>query len=284
MKNRISLCNVILAATLLFMGCTLLEKKDTVSPSAPNPIPTSKAQKTEKPTATYLITNKNGCNVRSKPNGKSKVMAKLKKGQIVQQIDQLENWYNIILPSGEKGWIHKDLVENTFPVSKDPLQTASSESLKTTVQPQENVIPPQTQKAAPQIKTDKEREGGVSSGKERGISSKKSEESSPSEGRIMVPGGLKNGKLNNLWKAAKNKCFELGYVVSNEDRDTGNIFCTKQFEGTPRTMQINFNAKSFLVVTQSPFGGGFLARFDRSTPLHKSEMESALKKVAGVKD
>jgi SH3-like domain-containing protein len=137
MKNRISLCNVILAATLLFMGCTLLEKKDTLSPSAPNPIPTSKAQKMEKPTGTYLITIKDGCNVRSKPNGKSKIMATLKKGQILQKIDQLENWYNIILPSGEKGWIHKDLVKNTFPVSNGALQTTTSESQKTTTQPQE---------------------------------------------------------------------------------------------------------------------------------------------------
>jgi len=130
MKNRISLCNVILAATLLFMGCTL-------SPSVPNPIPTSKAQKTEKPTGTYLITIKDGCNVRSKPNGKSKIMATLKKGQILQKIDQLENWYNIILPSEEKGWIHKDLVKNTFPVSNGSLQATTSESQKTTTQPQE---------------------------------------------------------------------------------------------------------------------------------------------------
>lgn len=126
--------------------------------------------------------------------------------------------------------------------------------------------------------------GGGSSATERSVSSGSSETSSSSEGRIIVPGGLKSGKLNNLWKAAKNKCFELGYVVSNEDRDTGNIFCTKQFEGTPRTMQINFDDKGFLVKTGSPFGGGFFERFDRFPALHKSEMENALKQAAGVKD
>ncbi len=68
---------------------------------------------TEKPAVIYLITTKSSCTVRSEPNGKSKVSTTLKRGQKLKQVSQLENWYNVILPSGEKGWIHKDLVKNT---------------------------------------------------------------------------------------------------------------------------------------------------------------------------
>ncbi len=114
------------------------EKSSTQSalpPPAPSPIPAPAAQatetraavlppaaeskvetkpvRTEKPSVTYLITIKSGCTVRSEPNGKSKVITTLKKGQKLNKLNQLENWYNIILPSGEKGWIHKDLVKNT---------------------------------------------------------------------------------------------------------------------------------------------------------------------------
>jgi uncharacterized protein YgiM (DUF1202 family) len=91
-------------------------KPDTqseLSPSAPDPIPAPEIQKTEKPAVTYLITTKNGCNVRSKPNDKSKIITTLKRDQKLKKLDQFENWYNIILPSGKKGWIHKDLVKNT---------------------------------------------------------------------------------------------------------------------------------------------------------------------------
>jgi uncharacterized protein YgiM (DUF1202 family) len=99
------------------------DTKGASSPSAPTPDTESKssppslnpapeAQKTEMSTVTYLITTKNGCNVRSGPKEKSKRLVTLKRGVKLQKIGQSENWYNIILPSGEKGWIHKDLVKN----------------------------------------------------------------------------------------------------------------------------------------------------------------------------
>jgi hypothetical protein len=68
---------------------------------------------TEKSSVTYLITTKSSCTVRSEPNGKSKVITTLKKGQKLKKIEKLENWYSIILPSGGKGWIHKDLVKDS---------------------------------------------------------------------------------------------------------------------------------------------------------------------------
>ena len=88
------------------------DSQSTLSPAVPNPIPPPEMQKTEKPAVTYLITTKNDCNVRSQPNGKSKRITTLNRGQKLQKISQFENWHNIILPSGKKGWIHKDLVKN----------------------------------------------------------------------------------------------------------------------------------------------------------------------------
>lgn len=89
------------------------ETQAAVIPPAAKPKIETKPVITEKPSVTYLITTKSGCTVRSEPNGKSKVITTLKKGQKLKKLDQLENWYNIILSSGEKGWIHKDLVKNT---------------------------------------------------------------------------------------------------------------------------------------------------------------------------
>lgn len=123
--------------------------------------------------------------------------------------------------------------------------------------------------------------GSITSGS---ASSSRSQESSPSQERIIVPGGLKNGKLNNLWKVAKNKCFEMNFVVSNEDKETGNLFCTMQTDGAPRTIKINFNEKGFSIETRGPFGNSFLTRFDKYPALHKSEMEKTLKQAAGIKD
>lgn len=108
------------------------------------------------------------------------------------------------------------------------------------------------------------------------------------QNRIIVPGGLKQDKLVKLWKVAKNKCFELGYVVSNEDKETGNVFCTKGTDSGPRTLLINFDKEGFLVSTKTPLGenrdvlSGFLNKFDKSTKQHKIEMENALKQAAGV--
>lgn len=147
MKSRIGLYSAFLAA-MLFVGCATAEKKDavpagsgsevvteaapagsgrpeevtdkkqkpdtqsTASPSAPKPVPVREAQKMEKPAVAYLITTKNGCNVRFQPNEKSRIITTLKKGQRLQKLDQFENWYHVVVPSGRKGWIHKSLVND----------------------------------------------------------------------------------------------------------------------------------------------------------------------------
>jgi hypothetical protein len=50
-------------------------------------------------------------NVRAKPDGKSKILSVIKKGERVEKIGQSGNWFNCKLPSGVSGWIFKDLVQ-----------------------------------------------------------------------------------------------------------------------------------------------------------------------------
>ena len=62
------------------------------------------------PGKTHLILLKNS-NIRTEPSTKSKVITTLRKGGIVVKVDESGNWFNVRLPSGEKGWISKGLVK-----------------------------------------------------------------------------------------------------------------------------------------------------------------------------
>ena len=88
------------------------DTRSSASPPAPRHVPAPEIQKTETPAVAYLITTKNGCNVRSEPKEKSRRIATLNRGQKLQKIGQVEDWYNVILSSGKKGWIHNSLVKN----------------------------------------------------------------------------------------------------------------------------------------------------------------------------
>lgn len=108
---------------------------------------------------------------------------------------------------------------------------------------------------------------------------------SAAQGRIAVPGGLKKAESEKLWKVAKSKCYEFGYVVANDDKETGNILCTKNTSMGNYIIQINFDSEGFLVTTQGVLAGvGFLEKLDPVTKKRKTDMENALKQVAGVKN
>ena len=62
------------------------DTQGALSPSKPNPAPGPEAQNTENPVVTYLITTKNGCNVRSEPREKSKLITTLKKGKYSKRL------------------------------------------------------------------------------------------------------------------------------------------------------------------------------------------------------
>jgi hypothetical protein len=50
-------------------------------------------------------------NVRSTPSTSSKIIAKVKKGEMLQGQGKSGDWYIITLPSGEGGWVFKGLVK-----------------------------------------------------------------------------------------------------------------------------------------------------------------------------
>lgn len=103
-------------------------------------------------------------------------------------------------------------------------------------------------------------------------------------GRVLVPGGTKKELLDKLWKTAKSKCFEIGYIVANDDRETGNILCTKNVEKGNYTILVNFNSEGFSVTTKGVLAGaGFFEMLDPMPKQRKREMEDALKQAAGIK-
>jgi len=89
-----------------------LAPKKSQAPVEPQPISTMKTETVvaDKPPVKYLIIIKNA-NVRSEANVKSKIITTLKKGEKVQKLGKLNNWFNVKLPTGQTGWIFKDLVE-----------------------------------------------------------------------------------------------------------------------------------------------------------------------------
>ena len=110
------------AKSVPFVQPVKLEEKSSTLTAIPpsNPVkeevPASVQTKpvvAERPSMTYVIATRAGSNVRSEPSEKSRVITSLKKEQKVQKLGQSGNWYNILLLSGDKGWIHKDLVRDT---------------------------------------------------------------------------------------------------------------------------------------------------------------------------
>jgi len=59
---------------------------------------------------TSVVTIKNKCNVRSKPNKGSSVMYTVERGVPFKVLDRKENWIKIEHADGDIGWIYKTLV------------------------------------------------------------------------------------------------------------------------------------------------------------------------------
>lgn len=94
----------------------------------------------------------------------------------------------------------------------------------------------------------------------------------PSSQRILVPGGLSSSTLSKLWKTAKNKCVDLHYTVSTENRLTGNIVCVDKTKAGGNMLIVNFDHTGFLVTMKG-----------NTENIPKSNMENVLKTAAGVR-
>jgi len=44
--------------------------------------------------------------------------------------------------------------------------------------------------------------------------------------------GLSEAKINKLWSIAKATCYDVGYVIANDDRSTKNLVCQQQNFGS----------------------------------------------------
>lgn len=69
---------------------------------------------------------------------------------------------------------------------------------------------------------------------------------------IMEPEAVEVGTLsksdrNALWDAAKNKCFDLEYNITSEDRDAGNLICQVLIGTSTWTLSVKINETGFKV-------------------------------------
>ena len=106
----------------------------------------------------------------------------------------------------------------------------------------------------------------------------------PQKGRIIVPGGLKEKKLNKLWEIAKTKCLDLHYTVTNEDKNAGNIVCAYAKDSGQDLMAINFDKQGFMVSVQGNLNEMPIidSMTKKELSKNKKQMEDALKKAAGI--
>lgn len=73
---------------------------------------------------------------------------------------------------------------------------------------------------------------------------------------IMEPEAVEVGTLsksdrNALWDAAKNKCFDLKYNITSEDRDAGNLICQVLIGTATWTLSVKINETGFKVTHHS---------------------------------
>jgi hypothetical protein len=80
-------------------------------PKAEPAKPEAKAAPEEKPKGIYSIIAKGGGRIRLQPNITSRILITLKTGTKVEKIDQEVGWLKVKAPSGETGWIMKNLVK-----------------------------------------------------------------------------------------------------------------------------------------------------------------------------
>ena len=94
---------------------------------------------------------------------------------------------------------------------------------------------------------------------------------------------LSSEKFGKLWNIATNKCYDLGYAVTNNDKATKNLMCQVQNKGATMALRVRFADEGIYVTYTSSagswkmFGGDKLAY---KTKQHK-DMKGAL--IAGLR-
>ena len=107
----------------------------------------------------------------------------------------------------------------------------------------------------------------------------------PQDGRVIVLGGLKGKKLDKLWEVAKTKCLDLHYIVSSDDKNTGNLICVSPTDAGQNVLTTNFDKRGFLVSVKGDMSEMPIVDSMTKKELdeRKKQMEDVLKKAAGIK-
>jgi hypothetical protein len=97
---------------------------------------------------------------------------------------------------------------------------------------------------------------------------------------VNIPGGLKKADINRLMMDAKMKCFDLGYKIVNEDKDSGYLIAEQSVKNAKWTMIIQINEKGFVVKHNSnDIGSNFNPYFKKwRNDVHNTLLKSAGKK------
>ena len=64
---------------------------------------------------------------------------------------------------------------------------------------------------------------------------------------VNIPGGLNKNDVSKLMKEAKIKCYDLGYKIINEDKETGHIVAEKTVNDSTWTLITQINENGFIV-------------------------------------
>jgi hypothetical protein len=67
------------------------------------------------------------------------------------------------------------------------------------------------------------------------------------EPEVVEVGTLSKSDRNALWDAAKNKCFDLEYNITSEDRDAGNLICQVLIGTSTWTLSVKINETGYKV-------------------------------------
>ena len=97
------------------------------------------------------------------------------------------------------------------------------------------------------------------------------------ESFVNVPGGLKKGDINRLMTDAKLKCYDLGYKIVNEDKDSGYLIAEQLINKKTWTMIIKINGKGFSVKHNA---NDITSRFNPYFNKWRDEVEATLLKSA----
>lgn len=64
--------------------------------------------------------------------------------------------------------------------------------------------------------------------------------------------GLSGAKISQLWSVAKSTCYDVGYVITNDDQSSRNLVCSQQIDdGRTLTLRVKFAPDGIYIESRS---------------------------------